>query len=207
MPIATATLRRNPEYRARITGVPRNMSRNSSSAIAASSSRRGANRRGCERRIARHRRAPVPRTNVLANVAPEHVRPDARPLPLGNRAAKLDREIRDAPRRIQPHSRARSPPSGTPRCSACKYRNGPAAAASGAISSDTSSSPRKNHEPCPLIDQARIPARSTRAPPGARTTAPATAPYPRKSAIRTPRPPRSRSNASRRSRPRRITSW
>src|ERR1039458_5182306 len=56
-------------------------------------------RREC--RIASHRRAPVPRTHVLTDIAPEHVRPYSGALLFGNLAAQLNGEIRDAPRGIE----------------------------------------------------------------------------------------------------------
>src|SRR5207245_8452208 len=60
---------------------------------------RGARRR--ERRLARPRGLPVPGAHVLAHVAPEHPLPDRFPELLGNIAAVLDREVRDAPSRVE----------------------------------------------------------------------------------------------------------
>ena len=47
------------------------------------------------------RRTMVPRANILANVAAENIAADWRAKFFGNRAAQLDREIRDAQPRIE----------------------------------------------------------------------------------------------------------
>ena len=61
--------------------------------------RREVARREC--RIAGHRRAPVPRTHVLADIAAEYVRPHGGTLRFGDLAAQFNGEIRDAPRGIE----------------------------------------------------------------------------------------------------------
>ncbi len=54
-----------------------------------------------ERRFASNRRIPIPRTYVLANVAPKHLSPHRFAQLLWNRTAQLDRQIRNTSPRIQ----------------------------------------------------------------------------------------------------------
>ena len=78
---------------------------------------------------------------------------------LGHCAAQLDGEVRNAQPRIDRVARARParwPRWGRRRCSGGRCRSGRAAGRPGAISSETSSSPRKNHEPLCLVDQAGV---------------------------------------------------
>src|SRR5947209_8462373 len=49
----------------------------------------------------RQRRAPVPGAHILADVAAKYMPTDAGTVLLGNRAAQLDRKVRDAQPRIQ----------------------------------------------------------------------------------------------------------
>ena len=102
-----------------------------------------------EGRVGRDRGAAVPGADVLADVAAEDVGADAGALRLGDRAAQLDGEVRDAEAdrasRPSPGTMAAVGQASMQRVQVPQRSGG---GASGAISSDTSSSPRKNHEPC-----------------------------------------------------------
>ena len=100
--VTTARLRRSRETVSRVIAEPRtNPCRSKSErrhrACASGASRPAARLPG---RIERRERREIPGTDVLADVAAEQMAADRRPLRFRNRALQLDREIRDAARRI-----------------------------------------------------------------------------------------------------------
>ena len=154
-PMATATLRRNPAYRDRVTGELRKSSRNSPSLKAASRARSGAKWRGAKAA------SPVDGARRFHGQTSWQM---SHPKTCGPMAARSRSGMppRSSMVKYEMHRREssvyRAPPSaGTMACVGhasmqrvhVPHRSG--GGASGASSSETSSSPRKNHEPLPWL--------------------------------------------------------
>ena len=140
--------------------------------------------RGCHAGSSLARRAPVPRTHVLADVAAVDLRANRRPQRLVHRAARLDREIRQAARRVDDVGLDDGARSDTRRDSACTCRTDRRRRVRlelGVRENLAQEQPRAERR----VDQARVLADPAEARPARRTRAPARARCPRTKTPRT----------------------